>query len=351
MYLTIFIFGMDKKRVLFIIKERNVYGIKSASYGLVNSAQFVVNALIKSGIEAKVVQVIDSNGIDKAVFDYSPTHCFIEALWVTPSKFVELAPLHPSVKWIVRIHSMIPFLVSEGMCFGWINEYQKLRMENGIDISVSCNNDSLYDDLNSVYDDVSYTPNIYDPDYNIIGDDIFIETEDDIINVGAFGALRLLKNHCQQAFWAIQFANKINKKLHFHVNVSEHETNQTSPVLKNLKAIFKDTNHKLIEHTWMPHEDFIELVKKMDFGMQLSFTETFNIVAADFVGSNVPIIVSNEIDFVNCLHTVNISNPIQVLIAMYIAYYGRKLNIHKINNYLLNKHNKMALNKWICLLS
>ena len=167
MYLTIFIFGMDKKRVLFIIKERNVYGIKSASYGLVNSAQFVVNALIKSGIEAKVVQVIDSNG------------------------------------------------------------------------------------------------------------------------------LRLLKNHCQQAFWAIQFANKINKKLHFHVNVSEHETNQTSPVLKNLKAIFKDTNHKLIEHTWMPHEDFIELVKKMDFGMQLSFTETFNIVAADFVGSNVPIIVSN----------------------------------------------------------
>ena len=113
---------MKNVKVLFIIKERKVYGTKTVSYGLVNSCEFVANALHKCGIRAKVVQVIDNNGIDKEVHEYKPTHCFIEALWVTPSKFEILAKLHPKVKWNVRIHSMIPFLVSEGMSFEWINE-------------------------------------------------------------------------------------------------------------------------------------------------------------------------------------------------------------------------------------
>ena len=342
---------MDEKRILFVIKERKVCGIKSASYGLVNSAQFVANALIKKGVDAKVVQVVDNNSIDKEVHNYKPTHCFIEALWVTPSKFTELAPLHPNVKWIIRIHSMVPFLVSEGMSFDWINEYQKLRTEKGINLYVSCNNDKMYKDLSSVYKDVLYFPNIYDPNYDVVGDKAYVNKSDDVLNIGSFGALRVLKNHCQQAFWSIDFANKINKTLHFHINVSEHEVEETSPVLKNLRSIFKNSNHKLIEHPWMAHEDFIQLVKQMDFGLQLSFTETFNIVAADFVGCNVPVIVSEEIDFINPLHTVNISKPFQVLAAMYVAYYGKKLNIHRINNYLLKCHNTMSTQKWLSLLN
>ena len=339
------------KRILFVIKERKVRGIKTACYGLVNSCQFIVNVLNNiSGYEAKVVEVVDNNAIDKAVFTYKPTHCFIEALWVPPTKFKELAPLHPSVKWIIRMHSMIPFLVSEGMSFDWINEYQKLK-DSGIKISVSCNNNKLHTDLNSVYKDISYSPNIYYPNHSIVGDNaIIVEKGNNIINVGCFGALRMLKNHCQQAFWAIQFANKIKKNLNFHVNVSEHETDETSPVLKNLHAIFKDTNHKLIEHTWMPHEDFVQLIGQMDFGLQISFTETFNIVAADFVGANVPVIVSHEIDFINPLTVVNPSLPFDIKVAMYIAYYGRKYKIHKINNYLLDKHNRMAIKQWLNLL-
>ena len=339
------------KKILFVIKERKVYGTKTTCYGLVNSCQFVANVLNNiSGYEAKVVQVVDSNAIDKEVFAYKPTHCFIEALWVTPAKFKELAPLHPDVKWVVRLHSMIPFLVSEGMSFDWVNEYQKLR-DSGINISVSCNNNRLHEDLNNVYKDISYSPNIYYPDESLIGEYVHVEKGSNILNVGCFGALRMLKNHCQQAFWAIQFANKIGKNLHFHVNVSDHETDETSPILKNLRNIFKDTDHKLIEHTWMPHEDFVQLIRQMDFGLQISFTETFNIVAADFVSAGVPVIVSNEIDFINTLAVVNPSLTFDIKAAMYFAYYGKKYKLHRINNYLLDKHNKMAIKKWINLLA
>lgn len=356
-------------KILFIIKERSVYGTKSACYGLVNSCQFVANELKRHGVHAKVVQVVDNNGIDKIVSQYKPTHCFIEALWVVPSKFKELAKLHRHIKWIVRIHSMVPFLVSEGMSFDWLNEYTKLA-EEGIKLSISCNNYKLYKDLVTIYPALSFTPNIYklDERYNepstveesawqearkiieeiFIGFSSKVKKEKHIVNIGCFGALRLLKNHCQQALWAIRFANELGKVLHFHVNVSNHETNETSPVLKNLKGIFKNTKHKLVEHTWMPHDDFLALVKHMDFGLQLSFTETFNVVAADFAFSKVPIVVSEEIDFISKKTTVDVSNPDKVIEAMKLCYDKSEASkLIKRNLYLLEEQNSQATKQWL----
>lgn len=147
-------------RFLFVIKERSVYGTKTKAYGLYNSCKFVCNKLNKHGIESDVVQVIDNNCIDKYVTQYKPTHCFIEALWVVPAKFETLAKLHPNVKWIVRLHSMIPFLSSEGMAFEWLNEYMELR-KKGIKISISCNNEKLYEDLMTIYKSVYPLLQIY----------------------------------------------------------------------------------------------------------------------------------------------------------------------------------------------
>ena len=335
---------MYKEKVLFVIKERKVYGVKGACYGLVNSAQFVANTLIKNGVDAKIVQVVDNNGIDREIHNYKPTICVIEALWVVPEKFIELAKLHPRVKWIIRIHSMIPFLVSEGMSFDWINKYLDLKKMHGIDISVSCNNKKLHIDLSSLYKDITYTPNIYTPDYKVKGDTHVVDKSNSVINVGAFGALRVLKNHCQQAIWAIQFANSIEKTIHFHINVSDYEKNETNPVLNNLHAIFKNSKHKLIQHAWMAHVNFIELIEQMDIGMQLSFTETFNIVAADFVGKGIPVVVSNEIEFVNKFHTVDISNPLDVLTALRHAYFDGVE--HLTNKILLHRHNELAIHEW-----
>jgi hypothetical protein len=345
--MILFINVMSNARVLFIVKERKVYGTKTTSYGLVNSCQFIVNVLNEHGIESKVVQVIDNNYIDKEVTDFKPTHCFIEALWVVPEKFEVLSKLHPTVKWTVRLHSMIPFLVSEGMSFDWIDQYEALRTEKGINIYVSCNNNKLFSDLRCIYSSVEFAPNIYYPDKAPYSDDIKVEKGDNILNIGCFGALRILKNHCQQAVWAIEFADKHKKKLNFHVNVSNYETDETCPVLKNLRAIFKRTNHTLFEHMWLSHQDFITLVSQMDFGMQISFTETFNIVAADFVHTNVPVVVSTEIDFVNSLSTVNPSNRDSILNAMNLVYGKKRDELVALNRDLLNSHNIFAKKIWL----
>jgi len=330
-------------KFLFIIKERSVYGTKTKAYGLFNSCKFVCNKLSKSGIESNVVQVIDNNCIDKYVTEYKPTHCFIEALWVVPSKFEVLAKLHPNVKWVVRLHSMIPFLSSEGMAFEWLNEYMELR-KKGINISISCNNQNLYQNLKELYgSSVSYTPNIYSPDEVILAERS--NKKDKIIDIGCFGALRVLKNHTQQAIWAIEFANKINMTLNFHINISEHEQKESGPVLRNLRAIFKNTKHNLIEHLWYEHSDFLKLVSTMDIGMQISFTETFNIVAADFVYCGVPIVVSRDIKFVDQNCAVVPSNEKQVENALKYAYYEK--DVVKQNKKLLEEHNRCAYQEWL----
>lgn len=327
-------------RFLFIIKERSVYGTKTKAYGLFNSCKFVCNKLNKIGMEANVIQVVDNNCIDKYVTEYKPTHCFIEALWVVPSKFEVLAKLHPNVKWVIRLHSMVPFLTSEGMAFEWLNEYMELR-KKGINISISCNNQEMHEQLSQIYDAVSYTPNIYEPDYECSKKN----NSKEILDIGCFGALRVLKNHTQQALWAIEFANKLGKKMNFHINVSEHEQREGGPVLRNLRAIFKNTQHSLVEHLWYEHKDFLELVSTMDMGMQISYTETFNVVAADFVYCGVPIVVSKDIKFVHPNCSVSPSNDKQIESAMKHAFYSR--DITKDNKKLLEDHNRMAFQQWL----
>lgn len=349
--------SINQPRVLFVVKERYNYGSPTKSYGLYNSCDFVARALRENGIYAETVQVIDNNYIDAAVALHEPTHCFIEALWVVPSKFEVLAKLHPNVEWIIRLHSMIPFLSNEGMAFEWINEYIDLR-KKGIKISISCNNIKLFGHLKSIYKYVSYSPNIYKPN-NYASAINFNYAAENTLNVGCFGALRPLKNTVQQAILSINFAERHGKKLNFHINVSEHEHNTALPILKNLRNIFEQTDHDLIEHPWFEHRDFLALVKSMDFGTQVSFSETFNITAADFVHCQIPIVTSKEIDFVHDSCRSDVHDDRKILQSMENAYYkrffdGRVFNtnfdVTLENMALLESHNKRSLYAWYKLL-
>src|SRR5579859_1853438 len=154
---------MSRNRLLFVMKRRCGYwGGHDLSSGLKNSVRFIVDMLVSLGIEAKAVEVVDNNGIDREVTAYQPTHVIIEALFVLPSKFDVLKPLHPQVKWIVRLHSEIPFLAGEGMAMEWILGY----MARGVE--VMCNAERTVCDLRVLATQqgisdrlVSYGPNFY----------------------------------------------------------------------------------------------------------------------------------------------------------------------------------------------
>jgi hypothetical protein len=195
---------------------------------------------------------------------------------------------------------------------------------------------------------ITYSPNIYFPkqlDKKMLSKNILIDKN--ALNIGCFGALRVLKNHAQQAMWAMDFAESLGKKMHFHVNISEHEQREAGPVLRNMRAMFSSSNHKLIEHPWYEHKDFINVIRHMDMGMQVSFTETFNIVAADFVNAGIPIVVSNEIKFVNPICRAEPTRKNSVISALICANSIFRKLLCKWNKILLDNHNKQSVTQWL----
>lgn len=307
-------------KVLFILKYREASGgsydncwseqdmalvgaKKELSSGLLNSAKFLVDMLEKAGIDVKLVQVVDNNSIDREVSIYKPTHVIIEALWVVPEKFDVLQRLHPDVLWIVRGHSEIPFLAQEGIAIKWIIKYvqhEKVRFaansKNSVrDIRAIVRAAHPEWSLARVHEKVPYLPNYY-PHYRKNPAPKKRDTE--YLDVACFGAIRPLKNQLIQAVAAIEYADMMKKKLRFHTNATRVEQ-QGGNVLKNLEALFEAVpEHELVEHPWMQHDEFLELLHHMDVAMQVSFSETFNIVAADCVVSGLPIVVSPAVSWV-----------------------------------------------------
>jgi len=281
---------MFKPRVLFLVKRRNL--TYTPPFGLLYSANFVADLLHRHHIDAKVVQVTDGNDIDKEVVNFNPTHVIMEALWATPAKIRELLnlPRHSNRTWIIRLHSKPSFLAMEGMAMEWLGELAELSRKHH-NLKLSANHEGA----NSEYSKVFRVPFLFLPNYYFLGNQQPLTHHRNSIHIGCFGALRPLKNHLLQAFGAILYANKRNLPLHFYVNSTRIEQH-AEPVFKNLKALFHaQPHHTLVEVPWLSHNDFLKVVANMDLGLQVSFSDSFNIVAADFASTGIPLVVSDEI--------------------------------------------------------
>lgn len=311
-----------KQRVLFITCDRvkDRYGITS---GLFNSATFVSNFLNENGYESKLTAVTDSNSVDKVVTEFNPSVVIIEALWVPPAKFNELLNIerHKNRTWIVRIHSKAPFLANEGLATRWISQYTCINKDN---LLIAPNTIELTEQLKSAFPNGNFIflPNIYHPGKFIPKE---YKKNKEFIDIGSFGAIRPMKNTYQQALAAIEFCERKGKKLRFHVNSSRLEQSGDN-VLKNLKALFENSPHSLVEHGWMHHKDFLHVISKMDLGMQVSFSESFNIVTADFVTANVPIIASDDIEWMPFLLKCTPTSHRAMIRRLNFAYNFRKIS-------------------------
>ena len=298
---------LSKVRAQFFLKRREDYncnienvGSFTVATGMYNSSKFVCDMLTELGATVEELVVIDNNSIDREVTRFKPTHVFIEGLWCLPSKFDILKKLHPNVSWIVRIHSDIPFLALEGVSMDWIHGF----LQRGV--SVAANSPRMYRELKV------YAKGFKDPIQNVesllplltnyypkVSYKKSFKPFSKELNIGCFGAVRPLKNFLTQALAAYDYAQRTGKYLKFHINGNRVE-GKGEPILRNVRSFFSNLKDaELIEHPWASHEDFLKVVSEMDAVMQVSFSETFNIVGADSISQNIPLIGSSEIPFLN----------------------------------------------------
>jgi hypothetical protein len=187
-----------------------------------------------------------------------------------------------------------------------------------------------------------YLPNIYfPPQYELQN-----RAEESLhINIGCFGAIRPMKNHLTQAMGVIKFGNKIGRTIKFHINGNRIEQ-RGDQVLKNLKHLFGGTSHELVLHDWVPHEKFIETIRSMHIGMQVSFSETFNIVGADFVSNGIPFIGSKAIPWLSNFYCANPTSSSDIASALCFAWDWKCVGLHRLTKWGLNKYNRQAKRSW-----
>lgn len=266
------------KKVLFLLKmSSRVY--PDMGYPNINLTH-AVNLVADYIGNSTVKYVIDGNGIDREVYIYKPDICILEAVWVTPEKIKELQQLHPNVRFIIRLHSQLEFLATEGIMFDWLFRYTCEIASNHFETKTL-----LEQILNK---DVLYLPNIYSKPQHFCG----VKNPNEL-NISCFGSSRILKNQFSQAVAAIQYALMYNKNLVFHVNKSD------TAIARNIRSLFANSVFTLVEHEWKPIDEFLTLVSTMDAGMQVSLTETFNVITADHIWQGVPTVVSKQIDWLD----------------------------------------------------
>lgn len=164
------------------------------------------------------------------------------------------------------------------------------------------------------------------------------------IDVGCFGAIRPLKNQLIQAVAAMEYADKRKLILNFHINSGRVEQQGGEP-LKNIIALFKDSGHNLIKNPWLDHAQFLELVKKMDICLQVSFTESFNIVTADTISQYVPVVVSPDIDWVPEVCKADPNSTVDIINKMGIVL-GHKSYVIRKTVGALNEYSRKAVKIW-----
>lgn len=330
-------------RTLFICKKNENYGYSTTGKrsGLYNSTRFIAEALNDAGIDATVIDVVDNNAIDREVSAFKPDVVVIEALWVVPEKFDVLKKLHPKVKWCVHLHSNAPFLAYEGIAVDWIRSYSlrgvtiivnSAPAKRAVDVIAPC---AL---LENVYHCETMSP-------------VHTDLPGDFLHIGCFGAIRPMKNQFTQALAAIKFSKQIDEPMNFFVNASRSETGG-DPVLKNLRALFLNCGRpvRLVECGWMEHDYFIDVLRhKIDIGMQVSLSETFNIVTADCVTAGVPVVTSDEVSWVAPACQVRTDDVDAIVEGMARVYGNRKL-VQK-NRKLLAEFSARAAEAWIAFIT
>jgi glycosyltransferase involved in cell wall biosynthesis len=267
----------------------------SSHIGLGVNAMHTARVLRKAGVLTDVAGVWTPEQLS-TLLDGRPeiTHVIIEAPWIPTAKMEAIAWRFPRVRFVLRCHSQIGFLQVEAGAVKLFLEAAKLQ-DGSLNFTVSGNSGRFCDFVEKTYHyDCLLLPNLYDTDRKNRRPPGFRNTNK--VRIGSFGAIRLLKNHATAAAAALIIARKKRLDLEFHLSVNREEHGKG--VLQMIRNMFTGLNWAtLVEVPWKPWPDFRNYIGTMDLCMQLSHTETFNIVSADAASEGVPSVVSEAIDW------------------------------------------------------
>lgn len=322
---------------------KNFGAIKGISHiGLGVSALNNAKTLRARGHQVLIWPVTDFAGF-AANLKANPhvTHVNISAPWFPTMDIGQLAYQNPEVKFTITSHSNVGFLQADTRGVQLIREELDLE-QNSFNFRTAGNSQRYCDWITETYDrPCLLLPNMYYLD-STSGRAYKPFTSGDL-RIGAFGAIRQLKNLMTAGAASLAIAKALRASLTFTISGNRNEGGGV--VVASLREMFSNLPYaKLVETNWQQWSDFRRTVGFQHLLIQPSYTETFNIVTADGVAEGVPSVVSEAIDWAPDHWKASVDDPLD------IARAGRSL----LNDpqaaadgiKALTGHNTAAIQSW-----
>jgi hypothetical protein len=215
--------------------------------------------------------------------------------WLPTLDLGKLVTRYPAIEFAVNIHSNVGFLQADSNGVHLLGQYVHLQKEL-LNFRVSGNSQEFVDWLTECYSvEAEYLPNLYNLDSTTMQNRPLYNGG--TIRIGAFGACRPLKNFMTAAGAAIAISKELRVPVEFIMNGGRPDGG--SSIEKAIQALIAaQPNVTLKVLNWAAWPSFCDVIEGLHLMMQVSYTESFNMVTADGISKGVPSVVSEAIDWV-----------------------------------------------------
>lgn len=315
--------------------------------GLGVSALNTANVLQAKGVQVQVHPVKSAQDLTCLIerANPKPTHVVMSAPWISNQDWAFITRRFCHIKFVVNCHSNVGFLQADPSGVKVFIENAKLQ-QGSLNFHVSGNSSTFSNWVQSTYSVPCLTlPNLY----YLTGHTHMIKHPFQfggaVLRIGAFGATRPLKNLQTMAAAALTISTETRTPLEFWISAGRLEGGGLT-VVKAMREMFDGIRSaRIIENTWQSWPDFRQTLRHMHLLMQMSYTESFNMVTADGVAEGVPSVVSTAIDWIPDHWAAHFDD------APDIARVGRQLltdvNTPRDGLMALEDHNQDGIRMWM----
>lgn len=304
---------MKQIRLGLVFKDFASWLLDTSSVGLNVAGYTTAQVLREHGVNVTVFPVRHNVDLVNAINRYNEanehplTHLVISAPWLSPFDLEILIQHFKDIQFVILSHSNVGFLQADACGVELLRAYQDLE-DRYLNLRVGGNSRQFVKWLEAAYHKRAILlPNLYSTK-----DAQLTKQWDSVssLKVGAFGAVRPYKNFMTAAAAALVIHSITGVPVEFHMSAGgEGDGDRVSVAIE---AMLKDTGVTLVKHGWSYWYDFIKLVASMDLMIQVSYTESFNLITADGVLAGVPSVVSSAIRWAPSSWKADVDDAIDV---------------------------------------
>jgi hypothetical protein len=306
--------------------------------------------LRSKGVDVSVFPVRHNIDVVNALAQYEETHsepithAVISAPWLSVYDLRCLIEKYADVRFVILSHSNVGFLQADPGGVELFRKYAELARTHS-NLLVGGNSRRFAEWFQMAYLEKSIClPNLY-PSQKITSKSW--EETFSCVRIGAFGAIRAEKNFMTAAAAALIIRRTMGVPVELHMTTGGEVRHSMT-----LRAIVEMTSNvdgfTLVDHKWETWDKFITLVATMDLLIQVSYTESFNMITADGISVGVPSVISPVISWAPDDWKADPDDAVDV------AHVGYNLltQLQGFSGFkALDKHNRHSLKYWLRFLN